>query len=107
MPTIAARVAAVGPDGTELGREIVHQFDAQTAIVSRGFPQYNELTTADQITAIAIQFATTAGGGLVAKWIYDKLRARKGAWIEMEGLRIELDEGKIREFMLDKLKIHG
>ena len=107
MPTIAARVAAVGPDGTELGREIVHRFDTQTAIVSRGFPQFNEMTAADQITSIALSFVTAVGAELVAKWICDRLRARKGAWIEMEGLRIELDEGKIREFLLDKLKIHG
>jgi hypothetical protein len=59
----------------------------------------------DQVTSIAITFATTLGAELAAKWIYDKLRTRKGAWIEMEGLRIELDEGKIRKFMLDRLKI--
>jgi hypothetical protein len=107
LPTIAARVAAVGPDGVELGKEIVHQFDSQTAIVRKGFPQFIEMSSADQITLVAISFVTAVGAELTAKWIWNKLHVRKGAWIEMEGLRIELDEGRIREFLLDKLKIHG
>ena len=90
-----------------MGQEIVHRFDEQTAITTRGLMQLREIVTADQVTLIAISFATAVGAELAAKWIADKLRVRKGAWIEMEGLRIELDEGKIREFLLDKLKIHG
>jgi hypothetical protein len=104
VPTIAARISAIGPDGTELGQEIAHRFDGQTEITTRGFPKLREMV-ADQVTSITISFATALGAELAAKWIYDKLRTRKGAWIEMEGLRIELNEGKIRKFMLDKLKI--
>jgi hypothetical protein len=106
VPTIAARVSAIGPDGTELRQEIAHRFDEQTAITTTDSIKLREMVTADQVvTSIAISFATSVGAGLATKWIYDKLHSRKGAWIEIEGLRIELDKGKIRKFMLDKLRV--
>ena len=107
MPTIAAKVSAIGPDGTELQREIAHRFDEETEITT-GFMQFNETVTAPQIISITIQFATEVGAALVAAWIYDKLRGRKGAMIEMEGIRItdiNVHDGTIRQVMLDKLKV--
>ena len=102
MPQIEARLGAPGPEGTTLGSEIAHQFDEQTFVkVTRHLLQ--ESVLADQIAYVVIGFATAVGAQLLATWLYDKMKARKGAWLEIDGERIPLDKDEIRRILANKL----
>jgi hypothetical protein len=48
-------------------------------------------------------FGTQIGAQLAASWLYDRIKARKGGWLEIEGIRIELDKGEIERVLIDKL----
>ena len=102
MPQVSGLVGATGPEGTQLGADIACKIDEQTEIRT-GMSHIKESTFAEQATEILIIFGTTVGAQLLATWLYDKISKRNGGRLEIEGLTIELDKGKIERILIDKL----
>lgn len=104
MPQVSGLVGATGPEGTQLGADIACKIDEQTEIRT-GMSHIKESTFAEQATEILIIFGTTVGAQLLATWLYDKISKRNGGRLEIEGLTIELDKGKIERILIDKLTL--
>jgi hypothetical protein len=57
------------------------------------------------IIHITAGFVSSVGAGLVARWLYEKLKG-KNVKILIEGLEVELDENKIKNILIKKIEVN-
>ncbi len=95
----------LGESAVELGEEVV---------ISRGVTVRHRGTvkryTLDVPDVVQLVFSVVEGvtvsvaAGLIAAWLYDKLKQKKPASLIIETTEVEFEEGKIKHVIQSKLK---
>ena len=84
--------AKVG-DSTGLENQILLTYKGSLIRKAIGFPE---------IAQFALTFGSGVGAGLVANWLYDKLRGKKITRIVIERTEVKLNEGEIEKVINEK-----